>query len=284
MNDLYGKRVGCAMTGSFCTFKAVFDAWRALKCTGAELTPILSFNAARNDTRFCTSREVAETLAEIAGVRPLTTLAQVEPIGPKKLLDALVIAPCTGNTLAKLAAGIADTPVTLVANTSDVAKWTKQNLNEVQYDESLLAYLKEVPQNQDNFVVVHLIGSHFNFENRYPPAFTKFGEPGKYDLIPNYENTVAYTDHILQSIHDYCQEHGYPAGPTADQIKDSVLTKIRLSEAGVAVFIRSRGSTACIVTTVSVSCANGWSPPCTIFRFVSNGVFHRSTNKLIISQ
>ncbi len=115
MNDLYGKRVGCAMTGSFCTFKAVFDAWRALKCTGAELTPILSFNAARTDTRFCTSREVAETLAEIAGVRPLTTLAQVEPIGPKKLLDALVIAPCTGNTLAKLAAGIADTPVTLAA-------------------------------------------------------------------------------------------------------------------------------------------------------------------------
>lgn len=103
--------------------------------------------------------------------------------------------------------GSADTPVTLVANTSDVAKWTKQNLNEVQYDESLLAYLKEVPQNQDNFVVVHLKGSHFNFENRYPPAFTKFGEPGKYDLIPNYENTVAYTDHILQSIHDYCQEH-----------------------------------------------------------------------------
>ena len=115
MNDLYGKRVGCAMTGSFCTFKAVFDAWRALKRTGAELTPILSFNAARTDTRFCTSREVAETLAEIAGVRPLTTLAQVEPIGPKKLLDALVIAPCTGNTLAKLAAGIADTPVTLAA-------------------------------------------------------------------------------------------------------------------------------------------------------------------------
>ena len=115
MNDLFGKRVGCAMTGSFCTFKAVFDAWRALKRTGAELTPILSFNAARTDTRFCTSREVAETLAEITGVRPLTTLAQVEPIGPKRLLDALVIAPCTGNTLAKLAAGIADTPVTLAA-------------------------------------------------------------------------------------------------------------------------------------------------------------------------
>jgi heptose-I-phosphate ethanolaminephosphotransferase len=52
-----------------------------------------------------------------------------------------------------------------------------------------------------------LKGSHFNFKNRYPPSFTKFGDPGKYDLIPNYENTVAYTDYILQSLHAYCQEH-----------------------------------------------------------------------------
>ena len=115
MRELYGKRIGCAMTGSFCTFKAVFEAWRALKREGAALTPILSFNAAHTDTRFCTSREIAETLAEIAGVNPLASLEQVEPIGPKKLLDALVVAPCTGNTLAKLAAGIADTPVTLAA-------------------------------------------------------------------------------------------------------------------------------------------------------------------------
>ena len=115
MSELYGKRIGCAMTGSFCTFRAVFEAWRALRRAGAELTPILSFNAARTDTRFCTAAEVEQTLREITGAAPLATLAQVEPIGPRKLLDALVIAPCTGNTLAKLAAGIADTPVTLAA-------------------------------------------------------------------------------------------------------------------------------------------------------------------------
>ena len=115
MGELYGKRVGCAMTGSFCTFKAVFEAWRALKREGAALTPILSFNAARTDTRFCTAREIEDTLKQIAGTGPLISLAQVEPIGPKKLLDVLVIAPCTGNTLAKLANGIADTPVTLAA-------------------------------------------------------------------------------------------------------------------------------------------------------------------------
>ena len=115
MSELFGMRVGCAMTGSFCTFKAVFEAWRALKDAGAELTPILSFNAAATDTRFCTAEAVARTLRQITGKAPLAALDQVEPIGPKKLLDALVIAPCTGNTLAKLASGIADTPVTLAA-------------------------------------------------------------------------------------------------------------------------------------------------------------------------
>ena len=115
MIDLTGTRVGCAMTGSFCTFKAVFEAWEALAATGAELTPILSFNAATTDTRFGLAEQTRERLREITGREPLRTLAQVEPIGPKKLLDALVIAPCTGNTLAKLAAGIADTPVTLAA-------------------------------------------------------------------------------------------------------------------------------------------------------------------------
>lgn len=103
------------MTGSFCTFRAVFEAWRALAETGASLVPILSFNAASTDTRFMRAEETRQTLAAIAGRPPLMTLAEVEPIGPRKLLDALVIAPCTGNTLAKLAAGIADTPVTLAA-------------------------------------------------------------------------------------------------------------------------------------------------------------------------
>ncbi len=115
MTELMEKRIGCAMTGSFCTFKAVFEAWRALAATGAALTPILSFNAANVDTRFYPAEEARREFESITGRPPLTTLAQVEPIGPKKLLDALVIAPCTGNTLAKLSNGIADTPVTLAA-------------------------------------------------------------------------------------------------------------------------------------------------------------------------
>ena len=115
MSELTDIRVGCAMTGSFCTFARVFEAWRALRAAGAALTPILSFNAAAVDTRFYPALETRRVFEEIAGRPPLMALNEVEPIGPKKLLDVLVVAPCTGNTLAKLAAGIADTPVTLAA-------------------------------------------------------------------------------------------------------------------------------------------------------------------------
>lgn len=107
--------LGCAMTGSFCTFARAFGVWRRMKEIGAELIPIMSFNAARTDTRFFPAEKAVETFEEICGRPVLQTLPQVEPIGPKKLLDALIIMPCTGNTLAKLAAGIADTPVTLAA-------------------------------------------------------------------------------------------------------------------------------------------------------------------------
>lgn len=110
---LDGVRIGCAMTGSFCTFRQVFEAWRALKETGAELIPILSFNAGRLDNRFYTSAESRRIFTEICGREILDSIPAVEPIGPKKLLDLLIVAPCTGNTLAKIAAGITDTPVAL---------------------------------------------------------------------------------------------------------------------------------------------------------------------------
>lgn len=102
--------------------------------------------------------------------------------------------------------GSADTPVTLIANTADVAKWTKQELNQVQYDESLLPYLQELNPTQNNFLVVHLKGSHFNFLNRYPESFTKFGTPGKYDLELNYANSITYTDYVLEQIFKYAKE------------------------------------------------------------------------------
>jgi len=106
--------VGFAMCGSFCTYSQVFPVMELLS-RDYSLVPIFSETAYSVDSRFGTAREHIHTAAEICGREPLHTIAQVEPIGPKKLLDALVIAPCTGNTLAKLAHSIADGPVTMAA-------------------------------------------------------------------------------------------------------------------------------------------------------------------------
>ena len=102
------------MCGSFCTFAAVFPVLEAF-AKEHHVIPILSDNSCSIDSRFGTAEAHILRIQEICGCDPLCTIAAVEPIGPKKLLDALVIAPCTGNTLAKLAHGIADTPVTMAA-------------------------------------------------------------------------------------------------------------------------------------------------------------------------
>ncbi len=104
--------IGFAMCGSFCTYKDVFPIMELLT-RDYRVTPIFSTSAATVDSRFGTAAEHLQQAAEICGKFPLKTIAEVEPIGPKKLLDALVVAPCTGNTLAKLAHSIADTPVTM---------------------------------------------------------------------------------------------------------------------------------------------------------------------------
>lgn len=106
--------IGFALCGSFCTYAAVFPVIQELSKVH-KIIPILSPAAAGTDTRFGTAHEHIQRLTDICGKPPLTTLAEVEPIGPQRLLDILVIAPCTGNTLAKLAHGIADTSVTMAA-------------------------------------------------------------------------------------------------------------------------------------------------------------------------
>ena len=106
--------VGFALCGSFCTFASVFPVMEKLT-EKHEVIPIFSFNAATIDSRFGLAKEHLARAEAICGKKPIVTIAEAEPIGPKKLLDALVIAPCTGNTLAKLSHGIADTPVTMAA-------------------------------------------------------------------------------------------------------------------------------------------------------------------------
>lgn len=106
--------VGFALCGSFCTFSRVFAAMEQLSREHS-LLPIFSHTAYTVDSRFGAARDHILRATEICGKAPLHNLVQVEPIGPKKLLDVLVIAPCTGNTLAKLAHGISDGPVTMAA-------------------------------------------------------------------------------------------------------------------------------------------------------------------------
>ena len=107
--------LGFAMCGSFCTFDAVLTQLEAMRAEFPKIIPIMSTVSYKTDTRFGTAADFRARLESACGQPIIHTIAQAEPIGPKKLLDVLVIAPCTGNTLAKLASGIADTPVTLAA-------------------------------------------------------------------------------------------------------------------------------------------------------------------------
>jgi len=107
-------QIGFAMCGSFCTFSQVFPVVEQL-ATQHDVIPIFSECAYSTDSRFGTAQSHIDRITKICGSPPLHTIAQVEPIGPKKLLDLLIIAPCTGNTLAKLAHSIADGPVTMAA-------------------------------------------------------------------------------------------------------------------------------------------------------------------------
>lgn len=109
------RTVAFALCGSFCSFAAVVPQIQRLTARGWQVLPVLSVSAAAQDTRFGTAAQWRQTIEDLTGRMPLTTLQQVEPLGPAKLADALVIAPCTGTTMALLAAGISSTPVTLAA-------------------------------------------------------------------------------------------------------------------------------------------------------------------------
>lgn len=110
---LDGTKIGIAMCGSFCTFSKAFEVMKSLKDMGADLTPIMSYHASTLDTRFGTASENIMKAENICNKGVINTIPLAEPIGPKKMFDLLIVVPCTGNTLAKLAAGITDTPVTM---------------------------------------------------------------------------------------------------------------------------------------------------------------------------
>ena len=107
--------IGYALCGSFCTFKESVEVLINLKNIYSEIVPIMSYNAYNTDTRFGKSEDWVRSIEEICGKKVIHSIEDAEPLGPKISLDALVISPCTGNTLAKLANGITDTPVCMAA-------------------------------------------------------------------------------------------------------------------------------------------------------------------------
>lgn len=105
-------KLGLAICGSYCTFDKILPIAQGLS-EAYDLTAVMSENAAETDTRFGCAEAVKKRLSEITGKEIICTIADAEPVGPKKLFDIMAVAPCTGNTLAKLACGIADSAVTM---------------------------------------------------------------------------------------------------------------------------------------------------------------------------
>lgn len=111
--DLKNAAVGFAVTGSFCTFSKVFSQLESLSGKCKKIVPIMSEISYNTDTRFGKASDHIERIEKITNESVIGSIKEAEPIGPKKLLDILIVAPCTGNTVAKIATGIADSSVTL---------------------------------------------------------------------------------------------------------------------------------------------------------------------------
>jgi len=110
-----GKTIGWAVSGSFCTIPEIYSEIESVVKNGANVIPIISEHVARMNTRMGTAADIIKKLEEITGNKVIKDINEAEPIGPKKMFDTLVILPATGNTIAKLAHGIADTSVLMAA-------------------------------------------------------------------------------------------------------------------------------------------------------------------------
>ena len=113
--ELKDKKIGFTLTGSFCTFKKVIPKMKEIKKLGAEIIPIMSFNSYNLDTKFGKAKDFIEEIENITEKKIIHTIQEAEPIGIKKMTDIMIIAPCSGNTIAKLACDIIDTPATMAA-------------------------------------------------------------------------------------------------------------------------------------------------------------------------
>lgn len=113
--ELNGIKIGFVLTGSFCTFKKTIPKIKELIKQGAKVLPIMSYNSYELDTKFGKAKDFISQIEEITSQKIIHTITEAEPIGPKKLTDIMIIAPCSGNTMAKLACDIIDTPAVMAA-------------------------------------------------------------------------------------------------------------------------------------------------------------------------
>lgn len=169
---LAGLKVGVAFTGSFCTFSEAIEALKTLKEEGAELYPILSFQTQNIDSRFGTAEAFRKSIEEVCGRRAMDSIETAEPIGPKGFLDLLIIMPCTGNTIAKLACAITDSPVLMAAkahlrnekplllsiSTNDALSMNFKNIGLLMNVKHIyfVPFGQDAPEKKHNSMIAHL--------------------------------------------------------------------------------------------------------------------------------
>lgn len=170
-------RLGFALTGSFCTFAKAFGAIKSLTAEGFDVYPIMSFNSYNISTRFGSCEDNRKKLRELTGREIIATIEDAEPIGPKKMFDALVVAPCSSNTLAKLAWGVNDTPVTMAVKSH--VRNIRPVVLAISTNDALAAAAKNIGvlQNQKNFFFVpYSQDDHIAKPYSAVADFTKIGQ------------------------------------------------------------------------------------------------------------
>ena len=177
--ELEGKKVGIALTGSFCTFDKIFIELKKLVEAGADVYTIFSNASQQITSRFGNSEEFMKRAEEITGRKPIVTIEGAEPIGPKGYLDILVIFPCTGNTIAKLANGITDTPVLMSAKAH--LRNNKPLVISVSTNDALGMNMKN-------------IGLLLNAKNIY---FVPFGQD---DPVKKNNSLIAHTEKLIPTL------------------------------------------------------------------------------------
>lgn len=186
--NLKGKKIGVALTGSFCTFEKVFSELQKLKDSGAELYPIFSDATQTISCRFGNPEGYLEKIKTITGREPITRIETAEPIGPSGYLDILVILPCTGNTAAKLANGITDSPVLMAAKAH--LRNNKPLVISISTNDGLGMNMKN-------------IGLLLNMKNIY---FVPFGQDD-YEKKPN--SLVSHTGQLIPTLETALENKQY---------------------------------------------------------------------------